>query len=71
VLAAAVRTLAASVAAGLAAVGVATLLDGSPSVVRGLVAAPAGAAVYLLAGRLLGLAEVAAVIGRLRRNGRA
>jgi putative peptidoglycan lipid II flippase len=71
VLAAAARTLAASVVAGLTAFGIAMLLDGSPSVVRGVVAAPAGAAVYLLAGRLFGLAEVAAVIGRLRRIGRA
>ncbi len=64
----AVKTMAASVVAGLAAFGIAVLLAGSPSVVRGAVAAPAGAVVYLVAGRLLGLEEVTAVIRRLRRS---
>jgi putative peptidoglycan lipid II flippase len=68
VVAVAGKTLAASVAAGLAAFGVAVLLDGSPSLVRGAVAAPAGVVVYLVAGRLLGLQEVTAVIRRLRRS---
>jgi putative peptidoglycan lipid II flippase len=71
VLGVAVKALAATALAGATAFGVAMLLDGSLAVVRGMVAAPAGAVVYLVVGRLLGLQETAAVAKRLRPTHRA
>lgn len=64
------RALAATLVAAAATLGVAALAADLVPIGRGVVAAPVGIVVYLVAGRLLGLEEIEAVIRRLRRDRR-